>query len=121
MQLLPNTGCVVSVSMFTTRGIVDCPMFMNWKNRSTFISQRKVAAVAPGHWSPTYENVNKKINTLDKTRGTGRGCARVYAFPHTAIVSEPNCCCRVFACLIGLDHPNPESAESIPHPHIPFL
>jgi len=29
MQLLPNPGCVVSVSMFTTRGIVDCLMVMN--------------------------------------------------------------------------------------------
>jgi hypothetical protein len=29
VQLLPNPGRVVSVSMFTTRGIVDCQMVMN--------------------------------------------------------------------------------------------
>jgi hypothetical protein len=121
MQLLPNPGCVVSVSMFTTRGIVDCLMVINWKNRSTLISQRTVTAVTSDHWSPTYENETWSINTLDKTLGTGLDCARVYAFPHAAIISKRNCCCRVFARQIGVDHPNPESAESIPHPHILFL
>jgi hypothetical protein len=52
VQLLPNSECVVSLSLFT-RGIADCMMVMNWKNRSTFISQRKVAAVTPDYWSPT--------------------------------------------------------------------
>jgi hypothetical protein len=29
VHLLPNAGCVVSVSMFTTRDIVNCLMVMN--------------------------------------------------------------------------------------------
>lgn len=29
VQLLPNSGCVVSVSMFTTTGIADCLMVVS--------------------------------------------------------------------------------------------
>ena len=44
---------VVSVSVFTTRGIVDCLIrcLTNRVNLSTFIAQRKIAAATPDHWS----------------------------------------------------------------------
>jgi len=56
-KFLPNAGCciVASVSVFTTRGIADCLVrcLANRINLSALISQRKIAAGTPDHWSLT--------------------------------------------------------------------
>jgi hypothetical protein len=51
--------------MFTMRGIVDSSVVLNSKIQpSAFISQRKIAALTPDHWSPTDEIETCGIKTL---------------------------------------------------------
>jgi hypothetical protein len=68
VQFLPNAG-YVSVSMVTMcMGLVA----LNQKfSISAFISERKISAVTPGHWSPTDENGTCGIQTLDSARLVG--------------------------------------------------
>jgi hypothetical protein len=85
--------------------------WQSWTTRITFltfISQRKITAATPNHWSPTDDMKHAASRLLARQDSWGSSrldCVGVYTFPSAANVSTRNSLCCVFASLSGLDSP----------------